>query len=95
MAGNISPDKARVVLSLREKPVKEFKALTKALKLPTGFLSFYVDHCVIGLLPVLRAVNTMNESGKYSEAEIMAAIFQGAVDSEKDEKLQLDLFGNK
>jgi len=80
-------------VSLRTKPAKEFKALAKALGLPYGFLSTYVDHCIISLVPTLQAINSMKESGNFSEAELMAAIFKGVADSEKDKDLQLELFG--
>jgi len=95
MAGKISPDKTRVSVSLRTKSAKEFIALCRSLGLPYGFLSSYVDHCIIALLPTLQAIHAMRDSGRFTEAEVMAAIYKGVADSEKDKDLQMELFGKK
>lgn len=94
MAGNISADKTRFSVSLRTKQAKEFKALAKALRLPHSFMSAYIDHCVISLLPTLQVIKTMKDQGgdQVTDAEILAAIFKGVADSEKDKDLQLELF---
>lgn len=97
MRGNISPDKTRFYLSLRTKTAREFKALAKALGLPPSFMSSCMDSFIISLLPVLQAVKTMKDQGgvPMSEAEMLAALFQGVADTEKDKDLQLELFGDK
>lgn len=94
MTSRLPPDKKRFSLSLRTKKVDEFKALAKALGLPSTFLSAYVEYCIVALMPTFQAIKTMkNEGGdQITEAEILAAIFKGVADSEKDKILQLELF---